>query len=190
MRGETIFVLGSGPSLSKEQIERVGSRTAIAVNCSYLLAPNAQFLFFNDKTWLTPKRLADLSGFRGQIVTTARIDGQARLCTEIRNDFPPVGCGVARQGRSSGHIAVGLAVAMGAARVVMLGFDLREVDGRSHFHNEYPARDGRGSVYANECIPGFDGWNAAAKRRGATILNATPGSALKEFPMVTLDEVL
>jgi hypothetical protein len=76
-------------------------------------------------------------------------------------DFPPLGHHSIRQGRSSGHTAISLAIALGASRVVMLGFDMRFVDGREHHHSEYKGpRDMQ--LYEREFVPGFEGWNAAA----------------------------
>lgn len=107
---------------------------------------------------------------------------------EHRRDFPPVGAGVVRDGRSSGHKAVGLAIALSAKRIVLLGFDMRVVDGRSHFHDAYQARDP--ALYEQSFIPAFRGWNEQAKAAGVEVLNATPNSALEEFSRVDLDEVL
>jgi len=96
---------------------------------------------------------------------------------------------VIQQGRSSGHTAVSLAVAFRAATVVLLGFDMRVVDGREHHHDEYTGERDLGQ-YATDFVPAFNGWREAALAREVTIVNATPGSALHEFPMVSLDEMM
>jgi uncharacterized Rossmann fold enzyme len=103
--------------------------------------------------------------------------------------FPPPGAAVIRQGRSSGQTAISLAIAMGAARIALLGFDMRTVGGREHHHAEYSgARDL--DIYAREFVPAFRGWRAQARDRGVEIVNCTRGSAIMEFPFVALDEVL
>ena len=93
-----------------------------------------------------------------------------------------------RRGRSSGHTAVALAIAMQARLVVLLGFDMRGLNGRSHFHDRY--RNNDLAMYAREFVPSFDGWDAAARALDVTVLNATPGSALDEFRKVNLADVL
>lgn len=103
--------------------------------------------------------------------------------------FPDLGSPEIQQGRSSGHTAVSLAAATGASRVLMVGYDMRVVNGREHHHSEYKGpRDL--SIYENEFQKAFRGWNEAAQASGVEILNCTDGSAVTEFPYRPLDEVL
>lgn len=103
--------------------------------------------------------------------------------------FPRVGSPEFGGGRTSGHSAIGLAVAMGAKRICLVAYDMRLVEGREHFHNDY--RGGRDlTIYEKEFVPSFAGWNAAAQASGVEILNCTPGSAVTEFPFANLDGVL
>lgn len=103
--------------------------------------------------------------------------------------FPKPGSPEIQQGRSSGHTAVSLAIAMGAKRVLLVGYDMQVVNGREHHHTEYKGpRDL--NIYHNEFQRGFNGWNEAAKASGVEILNCTHGSAVTEFPFADLDEVL
>jgi len=103
--------------------------------------------------------------------------------------FPDLGSPEIQQGRSSGHTAVSLAVAMGASRVLLVGYDMRLVNGREHHHAEYKGpRDL--SIYQNEFQRAFNGWNEAAVASGVEILNCTHGSAVTEFPFADLDEAL
>jgi hypothetical protein len=64
---------------------------------------------------------------------------------------------------------------------------MRIVDGRSHHHDEYKSEP---DTFTGNFLPAFKGWNDAGLARGVQILNATPGSALTEFPMVDLADVL
>lgn len=103
--------------------------------------------------------------------------------------FPDLGSPEIQQGRSSGHTAVSLAVAMGGNKILMVGYDMRVVNGREHHHQEYKGpRDL--SIYGNEFQRAFTGWNEAALASGVQILNCTNGSAITEFPFADLDEVL
>lgn len=197
--GETVFCLASGPSLTPEIGDRLIERTLCVVNSSWRFAPYADMLFFTDSGWYEPRR-AIVRKFPGLVVSMSRtakrelpdkvlrVQGEGDPAFPVAS-FPPAGAPVIRQGRSSGHSAVSALVAMSAATVVLVGFDMRMVDGREHCHSEYSgARDL--DIYAREFVPGFAGWNAAALARGTRILNATPGSAVTEFPLVDLDEML
>lgn len=103
--------------------------------------------------------------------------------------FPPLWSPEIHGGRSSGHTAISLAIALGAAQVALVAYDMRVVEGREHFHSDYRGpRDL--TIYGNEFVPGFTGWNEAALASGVRIVNCTPGSAVTEFPFADLDEVL
>ncbi len=79
-------------------------------------------------------------------------------------------------------MAISIAAALGAVRIVLLGFDMRVVDGRSNYHDGYGHIDD--NLYAHDFLPWFKGWRQMAERAGIEILNATPDSALDEFKKV------
>lgn len=196
--GEQVFVLASGPSLTQSICDKVKGRKAIVVNLSFRLAPWAPVWFFTDSS-IYERYRESVIVWAGEVVTMSktakrelhkavkRVKGIGD--PDIASPFPAVGSDHIRQGRSSGHTAVSLAVALGAAQVCLLGFDMRYVDGREHHHSEYSGpRDP--DLYAREFIPGFSGWDYAAKQAGSEIINCTPGSAITEFRFADLDEVL
>ncbi len=78
---------------------------------------------------------------------------------------------------------------MGAARVGLVGCDMRTVGGREHFHNDYTDKRNL-SQYDDEFLPGFRGWNDAARANGVEVINCTDGSAIREFPFAALDVLL
>lgn len=197
--GETVFVLASGPSLTQDVCDKVKGHKAIVVNASYKLAPWAPVWYFTDGH-IYEKYTDDVLSWPGEIVTMSvtakeeldqgvkRVKGEGDPAFPFVS-FPPVGHHAIRQGRSSGHTAVSLAIALGASRVPLLGFDMRVVDGREHHHDEHKGpRDHE--QYAREFVPAFAGWNAAALASGVEIYMCTPGSAVTEFPFAALDEVL
>lgn len=196
-KGETIFCLASGPSLTAEVCLRVRGRRSIAVNSSSVLAPWASVLFFTDSSWYEQRRdlVANWAGLVISMSRTAKREMPDKVKRVEGQGDPAALPGFSRerhviqQGRSSGHTAVSLAIALGAARVVLLGYDMRFVEGREHCHGEYKGpRDV--AIYERDFIPGFAGWNEAARAVGVDVVNATRDSALKEFPSVSLDEVM
>ena len=195
-RGECCYLLGGGSSLRAVDLSILRGRRILTINSSLGRAVDAGLddgvLFFTDSDWFVPRKEV-IARWRGLVVTTSRsakaeMPKVRRVQSELKPAFPALGAPVIRKGRSSGHTAVGLAVALGAARVVLLGYDMRVVDGRSHHHDDYRAGDRL--VYEVSFIPAFNGWNAAALKVGVQILNASVGSALREFPMADLNEVL
>jgi hypothetical protein len=98
------------------------------------------------------------------------------------------GDGSAKTGSNSGFQAAGLAILFGAARVVLVGFDMRHHGGLHHFFGNHPTSLHNPSNYSR-----FIGSFTRASEKmppGVTIINATPGSALTCFPMMPLGEAL
>jgi hypothetical protein len=190
--GMTVFCLGGGPSLAGFNAECLRGRRVIAINQSLYLAPWADLLFFMDTHWFEQNHEAVL-GFKGVIVTGSRqIKGRYpdrvrrvtfRGKTEFEFNTPEL-----KFSRSSGHAAIAVAIAMGAVRIVLLGYDMRRVDGRSHYHNAYGSEDDK--LFSHDFLLQFAGWNEAARRCGVSIVNATPGSALSEFARGDLAAIL
>lgn len=191
--GEVAFVLGSGPSLCKEDVELLRGRHVIVVNGSYNVCPWGEVLFFMDNQWFRDRRelVKDWPGF---VISYSRVakaempDIVHRIMTDTLTSFPPPGSFKVRHGNNSGQTAISLAIALGATTVVLLGFDMKpDANGATHVHTEYgtPSEKDR-TVYQRSFIPFFKNWNADALAIGVRILNATPGSALTEFPMIDL----
>jgi hypothetical protein len=91
-------------------------------------------------------------------------------------------------GNCSGFQAINLAILFGATRIILVGFDMRVVNGQRHFFGDHPAPLGNACQYEH-FLPAFE---AAARTlpRHISIVNCTPGSALKCFPMASLDAAL
>ncbi len=198
---EVGIVAGSGPSLTAEVVEQVaqardliGARV-IAVNDAYRLLPFADALYACDWEWWRTHDF--VPGFRGAKFTCTShdptlIDDKSQLgagrygitLVEARNGK---GFGVdcihyGSQG-SSGFQATNLALLFGCLRVVLVGFDMRHVDGRSHYFGDHPpglrtCPDRGYRDLANSFPP------------DSRIRNATPGSAIKAYPFVDLGTAL
>lgn len=206
-RGRRVFVMASGPSLTEAVAARVqnfgGANSAtIVVNSSYMMAPWADCLFFTDNSWFEPRR-AIIEAWPRLVVSVSRAAKRAMPNKVLRvqlvdrteegmplRAFPPLGSPHIRFGRSSGQTAIALAIAMGAKEVVLLGFDMRVVNGMEHHHGEYFGKKRDLDIYAREFVPAFAGWNIQALRAGVKIINATPDSGLREFMSVPLDVLL
>ena len=92
-------------------------------------------------------------------------------------------------GRNSGFQAIGLAALFGAARIILLGFDMQRTGGKSHWHGDHPRSLGQGDHYSR--------WAAAmnqlakdAAAAGIEIINCSRKTALQCFPQRDLEETL
>ena len=197
--GATVAVIGGGPSLRVEDLEavRAAGLRAIAVNTAFKLAPFADLLYFCDEEWIKQWRGdADFLAFAGLKVAlqNARTwelrpelaksilvvenyggpeNGQHGLC-EIPDGV--------NTGRSSGYQAVELAWKLGARRALLLGFDMRAVGSRTHWHSGTVLAHQRQTEpkdYAKAMIPPWEALKRDLDARGFELLNCTPGSALE-----------
>lgn len=191
----TFVIVGSGPSLTAAQVEACRGREAngqrvrvIAVNNGYQIAPFADVLYFCDDKWWQwhHKHLAQWPGL------IARLDGghfdfgDARIKV-LRNTGQHKGLCAERNGlntgQNSGYQAINLAVHLGAALILLLGFDMKGVlEGRSvrtHWHKDHPGGT-NASVY-DQMRPHFESLVAPLSALGVGIVNCTPGSAIDCF---------
>lgn len=91
-------------------------------------------------------------------------------------------------GGNSGFQAVNLAIAFGAARVILLGFDLMFTGGKLHWHKDHerPLRNPSEAALVNW----REAFNNAPPPEGVEIWNASIHTALECYPRVELDDAL
>ncbi len=87
---------------------------------------------------------------------------------------------------NSGFQALNLAILLGSPYIVLVGFDMCHVDGKAHFFGDHPQGLHQRPEYES-FVRKFD---KAPAPDGVTIVNATPGSALRCYPMMSLEEAL
>lgn len=96
---------------------------------------------------------------------------------------------VIHTGGNSGYQVIGLAYHLGAARIVLLGYDMQKVQGKSHWHGDHPKNLKQSSPY-QAWVGRFEALALDLKAEGVEVINCTPGSALRFFPMAELKDVL
>lgn len=203
--GSTVVCIGGGPSLTPAQVEACRGRVdaagpvrVIAINDAYRLAPWADVLYFCDDKWWQWHH-GKLGGWKGLIVRLqgGQHDfGDPRIKV-LRNLDEPGGLAARRDGlhhgKNSGYQAIGLAVHFGAARVLLLGYDMHAplVNGRpkTHWFGDHPGGTSS-DIYARSFLPWFETMAKPLAERGVEVINCTPGSALRTFPQRALNECL
>jgi hypothetical protein len=192
--GETAFLVAGGPSLQHIDLAALAGRNVVAVNDSYLLCPWAPVLYFCDRRWFDwHEKRSEFRAFRGIKVTLD--EDVLRRRDDIRGVKNTGTTGLERQpwgvrtGRNSGYQAINLAVHFGARRIVLLGYDMRVVDGRTHWHHGHPV-EARPTLYESCMLPNFPTLVEPLAELGVEVVNATPGSALTTFPAVDLGDIL
>ncbi len=167
----TWAVLASGPSMSREVAESVRDIPTVAVSNCYELAPWADVLVSNDRTWWVnnPKAL-DFDGER-----------YCGLCIETPRGvtkFPG-----AISGGNSGLLALQVAVSKGAKRILLFGIDLCG----SHYFGDHPAPLKNPSQKRFEV---FQKQFEFYKPAGVEIINCSPSSKLRAYPFGNAEELI
>ena len=184
--GQTIAVLGSGPSMSQEVCDALleANVPAIAVNDTFKLAPWAAILFAGDLQWWRVKA-EEVAGFKGLKVCSQpgrELPGVARI--RISGDWgfdPDPSC--VRFGGNSGYQAVHIGIHTGAVRILLCGFDMH---GTHWFgRHQEPLRNPHEHRFSRWVKRFRD-----LKDCGAEIVNCTPGSALHHFQMMDLADAI
>jgi len=192
-----VIIAGSGPSLTPAVASLCRGRRVIAVNDAYRLMPWAEVLYACDARWWTAHE--GCPSFRGEKWTSfhegrrAHVEAvvkryRLRVCLGEKVDAFSVSPNLIHYGRNSGFQAMNLAMLWGATRLLLVGFDFRTVNNSKHFFGPHP----RGVEGASNYPEWVKAMRHAAKHLSAdiTVINCTPGSAIKCFPMGNLREVL
>lgn len=194
-------ILAAGPSLTREQAEQVRGRCrVIAVNNTAIdtevdgvlqlaFAPWADVLYAADAKWwhCYKDRALAFAGLKYTIsaIPFPEVLRLQRSHQRAFDERPTHLCG-----SNSGYHALHLAVHFGAARVLLLGFDMKNgINGRRHYFGNHPKR--------LNARPAFPTWiNQFAKlapelaKRRIEVVNCSPSTALFAFRRASLTTVL
>jgi hypothetical protein len=156
------------------------------------LAPWAEVLYAADSKWWRHYHERALK-FAGRKVTIRKtLPWPEVYCLEQSAEHPTFDPRPTHlvSGGNSGYQAVHLAVHLGATRIVLLGFDMK--DGRNrrrHWFGNHTGRlDSRGNYTG--WIRAFDKFAGVLNRMNIEVVNCTPDTALRCFPRRPLSEVI
>ena len=160
--GETVAVLGSGPSLTREIADELSAHRRIAVNHAIALAPGADMLVALDGDW--PAEFREFPGLRVIGCEDESIDA---IYIGHKHDLVEIGTNHSIYIRNSGLTAIRIAADAGAARIILAGFD-PETSG--HFDG-YPI-DEPGEQYTG-LAAGINALIEQLRARGIAVERAT-----------------
>lgn len=191
--GGTVLCIASGPSLTREDVDLCQGKVdaAIAINTSYQMAPWADVLYACDVQWWRDHDWAqDFAGMK-----FARRFGQKPYPHGVQGlrdtgshglELDPTGI---RTGRNSGYQALNVAVHLGAARILLLGYDMsKDPKGRSHWHP--PHRTGAQASPYDAFRRAFESTVEPLRALGIEVINCSRRTELTTFPRVRLEDAL
>jgi hypothetical protein len=218
--GQTVVLIGGGPSLTLEDIGRVfeayerGRVCVIAINSAYLLAPWADVCLFADSHWwkwhtdgiavpalgLSAHDVRDrFASFSGQKCTIENSGGNITdpAVHVLRNkNGRASGFGISHDpralvdGRNSGALGLNLSVLAGATKNLLLGFDGKPDGDKSHMLGAHP-RPTPEAAYPLYVQAMREIKKAIkAAKLDVSVVNCSPGSAIDAWPRMSLEDAL
>lgn len=183
-KGRTVVCIGSGPSLTEEDCERArrAGLPTIVTNTTFRRCPWADVLFGFDGSWWRVHRNEVEADFKGERITCSAIGKAMGAESLLYQDWY-------QSFSNSGASAISLAIAAGAARVVLIGFDCQKTGGAVHWHGDHPKELSNARSIANWPIH-FRGVARLATHRGVDVINCSRATALTCFPRAALETVL
>lgn len=190
--GETVVCLGTGPSLTQADVDYCRDKArVIAIKHAIEWAPWADALYAcggdAGKWW---QRNGDaLASYAGLRYT---LDPKAAPWASVLKNTGFIGLEASpdglRTGKNSGYQAIGLAVHLGATRIVLLGYDMQpDAQDRDHFFGQHWHH---GRVPFRVFVELFESLIEPLRALGVQVLNASRATALTAFPCVALEEAL
>lgn len=192
LQGATVFIVGGGNSLRGFDYEKLSGRKVIGINQACVYLPNLTAIYWADEDWAarnddTLNAHACKLRFCGKPhpsdavlhteqkllggATALKITGQLGLDDDIN----------CVRGNNSGSHVINLCINAGAARIVLLGFDMK----LKHWHDDYTLS------YTDEVYNGFlDSIESIARSTHIQIINCSIESRINVFPKVPIERVL
>lgn len=196
--GETVVCMATGPSLNQADADYVRARGArvIAVNFAVDVAPWADVLYSSDRQWWPrTKGVPSYTGMRygvgsgtGKRNPFIGVSGVKVLLNTGMTGLETNPTGL-RTGRNSGYAAINLAVHFGAARIILLGYNMGAVGSQLHYYSERPGFPAHQELYLG-WRRAFDTLAQPLRDLGVEVINCTENTSLNTFPVWPLRQVL
>lgn len=191
------IVAAPGPSLTPEVADMCCSERVMAVNDAYRLLPWAEVLYGCDAGWWDARQPLEFAGERWTSHSLSPKNDKTMVADRLglRVIEGRDAAGFSRDparihyANNSGFQAVNLALLWGADPVILVGFDMRAINNRTHFFGNHKAPLRDGGQYS-KWAANFAKAAEMLWQPRQIVINATPESALTCFPMMPLAEAL
>lgn len=194
---QDVYLIGGGYSVQDTDLNKLQNRNTIAINDAYEIFPNATALFWGDSGWFG-KHGAGLITHSTKLRFHARNHGETHI---KKNILAPGDATVLRRtgdygfdpdpdsvrGNNSGVQCLNFAINMGAKRIYLIGFDMRDSPlqrGKTHYHDNrtLPMKH---DTYSRLFIPSMISLDKEVRRLNikVEVINCSKTSAITCFRM-------
>ncbi len=202
LKGQTVCILASGPSQSKEQCATAidAGWTCMAINETWRIAQGAAILYGCDWQWWNARGPSSEQwpGLRITGTVPMKKNGPAfpddtslnyvkviSGYSRIRWDGPTLGAG-----SNSAFQAVNLAVRCGAKRIILTGVDCHSPNAHWHGGHSFPQASHQKDTLMKTWIRAWSFASEDFKKRGVECINCSPGSAVDCFSKMTIEDAV
>ena len=184
---------------SSYMFRQMQSKHVIGINNAYLIGDWIDILFFGDCGWYKTHcdALAEWPGLK--VTCCEDFSKSEELCEGVKylamDKGHRVGISSNRSmvswNQNSGAAAISLAAHLGVKKIVLLGFDMNlDENSMSHWHGCHIKVKRKKPPPFQRHLRGFSAIARDADIMGIEIINASPESAIKEFPKRNIKDVV
>ena len=194
IKGKTVFIIGGGPSAQDVNFDLLQDELVICINDAYRDFPNAAMIYWVDNNWVS-ENYDILNSHKCKLRFTSKV---AHHISYAKKPDPQTLCGgfVLKRtgdsgfdpapdclmGNNSGVQVLNLVVNMKPKNVILIGYDMKRVGKKSHYHNQKRPYVGD-NIYSGQFAPSLGALAKGMKASGSrvNVINANPDSAVKCF---------
>lgn len=188
--GDTVYIIGGGPSLKDFDWSRLSGKKIIAINRAFQVLPNADVLYWTDSRFYKWYK-KEIDNFKGLKVTCRPIldnPGDIIVLKPTSSLKFDDRMNTISSGNNSGFGAINLAIKLGAKKIYLLGYDMISYPNQTHWHDGYQITHNH-TIY-DRMIVQFSFIAEDAKKMNIEIYNANLKSRLDVFKKVSLDDAI
>ena len=198
--GTDVFIIGGGNSLRNFNFDSLKGKNVIALNSAYKYVDENAVLYWADATWGGSNHDKGLFDHPSRFKFSSRINADTLIQS---NKLGAGGCHWLKKtgdygydpnvnnvrGNNSGTNAINFAINLHANRVILLGFDMGYVFGRTHFHDHHEQVTAS-RTYTEQFIPSIESLAKEIKHLPVKIINCSNHSNLKCFEFGDIKDYL
>lgn len=184
-----VFIVGGGPSVKEIDLDKLKGKKIIAVNNAYKLFSELTAIYWADGSWADQHH-------KGLDQHSCQLRFHSRNKPKLDDKHKgPYGCTVLKKtgdygydpephhvrGNNSGVQALNLIINMKPKRIFLLGFDMRRIDNKTHWHDDHILQV-PSDVYTDMFIPSINSLAEELKNYNTPdIINCSLYSAVRCF---------
>lgn len=200
--GEVVAIIASGPSAKKADLNKLRDRSRIiTIKQTFELCPWADAVYGCDPAWWKHRKgLPEFQGlkiaWRGAGLSAdypdiRPVDLERSKADKYATDLQFAKLGTVGGGGNSGFQALNLALQFGSRQIILIGFDMSDAGGKHWYgRNNWPQANNPDGSCFRRWMAALDAAVPKLKAIGADVVNCSPTSALKTFPILTIEQAL